>query len=270
MTGLGFLERMEQPSVAVLPWMRHPVDITRCQELPVCSVPLMERRLQSVLEENMGISKLFPVQVALWQETVGSGDFERDLCINSPTESGKTLAYALPIVQNLSTNTSDRLFALVVVPTRDLALQVKRVFDALASPLGLHIGLATGQSSLCHELSSLIYLPGEDDGPDPGFLSPLWFQSKVNILVATPGRLMDHVNKLSLKHLRYLVVDEADRLLREDYQSWLPTVLKLTQFRLAKIICERKVKPLFKSIVQDPVKVVNRTKVRGVGRGAWI
>ncbi|KAG4962868.1 hypothetical protein JHK86_039736 [Glycine max] len=85
----------------------------------------------------MGISKLFPVQVALWQETVGPGDFERDLCTNSPTGSGKTLAYALPIVQNLSTDTDGRLRALVVISTRDLALQVKRVFDALASPLGL-------------------------------------------------------------------------------------------------------------------------------------
>ena len=115
-------------------------------------------------------------------------------------------------------------------------MQVKRVFDALASLLGLRIGLAAGQSSLRHELSSLIYLPGEDDGQDPGFLSSLWFQSKVDILVVTPGRLVDHVNKLSLKHLRYLVVDEADRLLREDYQSWLPTVLKLTQSRLTKIV----------------------------------
>ncbi|KAG4953931.1 hypothetical protein JHK87_039525 [Glycine soja] len=168
-------EEKQQPSVVVLPWMRHPVDITRYQELPICSVPLMKR-------------------------------------------SGKTLAYALPIVQNLSTDTGGRLRALVVVPTRDLSLQVKRVFDALASLLGLRICLATGQSSLRHKLSSLIYLPGEDDGQDPGFLSSLWFQSKVDILVVTPGRLVDHVNKLSLKHLRYLMVDEADRLLREDYQ----------------------------------------------------
>ncbi|KAH1212760.1 DEAD-box ATP-dependent RNA helicase 1 [Glycine max] len=208
-------EEKQQPSVVVLPWMRHPVDITRYQELPICSVPLMKRRLQSVLEKNMGISKLFPVQVTL---------------------CGKTLAYAFPIVQNLSTDTGGRLRALVVVPTRDLSLQVKRVFDALASLLGLRICLATDQSSLRHKLSSLIYLPGEDDGQDPGFLSSLWFQSKVDILVVTPGRLVDHVNKLSLKHLRYLMVDEADRLLREDYQSWLPTVLKLTQSRLTKIV----------------------------------
>ncbi|GAB2256768.1 hypothetical protein Droror1_Dr00022827 [Drosera rotundifolia] len=56
--------------------------------------------------------------------------------------------------------------------------------------------------------------------------------SSVDILVATPGRLMDHISStkgFTLEHLRYLVVDETDRLLREAYQSWLPTVVKLTQ-----------------------------------------
>lgn len=72
----------------------------------------------------MGVSSLFPVQVAVWQETIGPGAFERDLCINSPTGSGKTLAYALPIVQMLSNRTVKCLRALVVLPTRDLALQV--------------------------------------------------------------------------------------------------------------------------------------------------
>lgn len=72
----------------------------------------------------MGISSLFPVQLAVWQEAIGPGSFERDLCINSPTGSGKTLAYALPIVQMLSTRAVKCLRALVVLPTRDLALQV--------------------------------------------------------------------------------------------------------------------------------------------------
>lgn len=71
----------------------------------------------------MAISSLFPVQVAVWLETIGPGSFERDLCINSPTGSGKTLAYALPIVQQLSTRKITCLRALVVLPTRDLALQ---------------------------------------------------------------------------------------------------------------------------------------------------
>jgi len=72
----------------------------------------------------MSITSLFPVQLAVWQETIGPGSFERDLCINSPTGSGKTIAYALPIVQMLSTRAVKCLRALVVLPTRDLALQV--------------------------------------------------------------------------------------------------------------------------------------------------
>lgn len=74
----------------------------------------------------MDIQSLFPVQVAMWQETIGPGAFERDICVNSPTGTGKTLAYALPIVQILSTRKIRCLRALVVLPTRDLALQVGR------------------------------------------------------------------------------------------------------------------------------------------------
>lgn len=76
----------------------------------------------------MGITSLFPVQVAVWQETIGPGSFERDLCINSPTGSGKTLSYALLIVQMLSTRAIRYLRALVMLPTRDLALQVTHNF----------------------------------------------------------------------------------------------------------------------------------------------
>lgn len=80
-------------------------------------------RLKVALEK-MNISSLYPVQLAVWEETIGPGGFERDLCVNSPTGSGKTLAYALPIVQALSTRNVKCLRALVVLPTRDLALQV--------------------------------------------------------------------------------------------------------------------------------------------------
>lgn len=83
--------------------------------------------------QNLGFSSLFPVQVAVWQETVGPGSFERDVCINSPTGSGKTLSYALPIVQTLSKRTVRCLRALVVLPTRDLALQVKLLIMCFCS-----------------------------------------------------------------------------------------------------------------------------------------
>lgn len=94
-----------------------------------------------------------------------------------------------------------------------LLLQVKEVFDAIASPLGLHVGLAVGQSSIADEISRLVNIPGYEAGMcyDPEDISlrfQLGFQSKVDILVATPGRLMDHINAtkgFTLEHLYYLV-----------------------------------------------------------------
>lgn len=232
-------ERMEESTIAkqnknvpVLPWMRSPVDVSKFEEYPLDILPCLDPRLKMALQ-NMGFKTLFPVQIAVWQETIGPGAFERDLCINSPTGSGKTLAYALPIVQMLSTRAVKCLRALVVLPTRDLALQVKQVFAAIAPAVGLSVGLAVGQSSIADEISELIKKPEHEAGIcyDPqDVLQEL--QSSVDILVATPGRLMDHITTtkgFTLEHLCYLVVDETDRLLRESYQSWLPTVLKLTR-----------------------------------------
>lgn len=217
--------------VPVLPWMRSPVDIEQFQACPLPLLPGLDPRLADALQD-MGIQSLFPVQVGVWQETIGPGAFERDICVNSPTGSGKTLAYALPIVQKLSTRKITCLRALVVLPTRDLALQVKKVFDAIAPRVGLRIGLAIGQSSIADEISGLIKRPKLEMSAsfDPEDLH-VELQSSVDILVATPGRLMDHINTtkgFTLEHLCYLVVDETDRLLREAYQSWLPTVIQLT------------------------------------------
>lgn len=224
-------EERPRSSVPALPWMRSPVDVSLSNECSLDLVPCLDPRLKGALQ-NMGISSLFPIQVAVWQETIGPGAFERDICVNSPTGSGKTLAYALPIVQVLSTHAVRCLRALVVLPTRDLALQVKEVFDAIAPPVGLSVGLAVGQSSIADEIADLIKRPKLQAGIcyDPEDPSPE-LQSAVDILVATPGRLVDHINSthgFTLEHLCYLVVDETDRLLRESYQSWLPTVLQTT------------------------------------------
>ncbi|KAF4363098.1 hypothetical protein F8388_013462 [Cannabis sativa] len=233
-------EQKKQSKVPILPWMRSPVDVTLFEQSPLALLPCLDPRLMEALQD-MGFSSLFPVQVAVWQETIGPGAFERDLCVNSPTGSGKTLAYALPIVQALSTRAVKCLRALVVLPTRDLALQhlvsvsmVKEVFSAIAPAVGLSVGLAVGQSSIADEISELIKRPKLEAGIcyDPEDFSP-GLQSSVDILVATPGRLMDHINStkgFTLEHLCYLVVDETDRLLREAYQSWLPTVLQMTRY----------------------------------------
>nr|CAD1827810.1 unnamed protein product [Ananas comosus var. bracteatus] len=212
-----------------LPWMRSPVDIDLFDERPLSLLPHLDR--SSVARNN-------------WP-----GAFERDICVNSPTGSGKTLSYALPIVQALASRKIRCLRALVVLPTRDLALQVKEVFDAIAPAVGLRVGSAVGQTSIADEISELIQRPNLEIHAtlDPEYIQ-MEPRTSVDILVATPGRLMDHINMtkgFSLEHLRYLVVDETDRLLREAYQSWLPTVIQLTCSTDQEMLSHETVDPAF-------------------------
>ncbi|KAK9154189.1 hypothetical protein Sjap_001669 [Stephania japonica] len=261
---LGMEDQRSSRNAPVLPWMRSPIDVALFDDCPLNLLPCLHPRLEEALQ-RMGLNSLFPVQVAVWQETVGPGAFQRDLCINSPTGSGKTLAYALPIVQALSTRNVQCLRALVVLPTRDLALQVKEVFASIAPAVGLSVGLAVGQTSIADEISELIKKPKLEPGVcyDPeGRRAEL--QTSVDILVATPGRLMDHINTtkgFSLEHLCYLVVDETDRLLREAYQSWLPTVLKITRAK------ENDLFPLNRAFADSTVGCLRTIRKCGVERG---
>jgi ATP-dependent RNA helicase DDX51/DBP6 len=164
-------------------------------------------RLREALQEA-GIEALFPVQVAVWNQVLGPG--ERDLCVCSPTGSGKTLSFALPIVQLLSTRVLRRLRALVVLPTRDLAVQVKSVFDILAPAVGLSVGLV-GQSTVAAEASELVKSKSRmihSFGSQVSSTNTPVFESCVDILVATPGRFMDHLKGtpgFTVEHLQYLV-----------------------------------------------------------------
>jgi ATP-dependent RNA helicase DDX51/DBP6 len=117
-----------------------------------------------------------------------------------------------------------------VLPTRDLVLQVRDVFEQFSRGTGLKIGTATGQHSFGHEQSTLVGdLPSSSGGGSS--LPQRSLQGgngKIDILVCTPGRLMDHLKAtpgFSLQHLRFLVIDEADRLLNQSFNDWLKTIL---------------------------------------------
>lgn len=105
--------------------------------------------------------------------------------------------------QILSARIVTRLRALVVLPTRDLVNQVRETYEAVAKGRGLKIGTATGQHSFAHEQAQLV---GDKN------LSLQGGSSKVDILICTPGRLIDHLNgtpNFSLQHLRFLVCPSA-------------------------------------------------------------
>ncbi|GAA5931083.1 uncharacterized protein JCM15063_002539 [Sporobolomyces koalae] len=182
------------------------------------------------LRGEMGVDEWFAVQTAVLPILLPASDrppalyspFDppRDVCVSAPTGSGKTLSYVVPIVETLQHRVVTRLRALVLLPTRDLVGQVRETFEGFAKGTGLKIGVATGQHSFAHEQSVLV---GSDasESLEGG-------TSQVDILIATPGRLIDHLKStkgFSLQHLRFLVVDEADRLLTQSFHDWLPTIL---------------------------------------------
>ncbi|KAH9813026.1 P-loop containing nucleoside triphosphate hydrolase protein [Melampsora americana] len=189
--------------------------------------------------KETGIESLLPVQISVFSALIGKlrktkitpapvlypvNHPPSDICINAPTGSGKTLSYIVPIVETLSTRTVVRLRALIVLPTRDLVLQVKQTFESISKGTGLKLAIVTGQHSFSQEQSLL-------SGNVPFNTSS---ECKVDVVIATPGRLIDHLNQtpgFSLSHLCFLILDEADQLLSKD-QAWIYQILKYKSKKL--------------------------------------
>ena len=121
-----------------------------------------------------------------------------DVLASSPTGTGKTLAFALPILHTWSIEPFG-IYALILTPTRELALQIYEQFSALGSPSELRVALITGGSEMRPQALALERSP--------------------HVVVATPGRLADHIRQSGedtvrgLKRVKVVVLDEADRLL---------------------------------------------------------
>lgn len=133
-----------------------------------------------------------------------------DVIGGSRTGSGKTVAFAAPILQRLFSDPSG-IFALVLTPTRELALQIYEQFKAISSPHSLKAILVTGGSDMRPQAIALAQRP--------------------HVVIATPGRLADHIRTsgedtiCGLKRVKFVVLDEADRLLAASEKgSMLPDV----------------------------------------------
>ena len=153
----------------VLPdWLAKPTtinsDLSR-NLVPVENIPHLAAHVIRKLQQH-DINHLFPVQSAVipailsQMETnscFGIGGYQpSDICVSAPTGSGKTLAYVLPIVQSLLRRVVCHLRALVILPTKDLANQVKRVFEMFTEGTNLRVGLASGLKSFAKDQEQLV------------------------------------------------------------------------------------------------------------------
>lgn len=208
--------------------------------------------LNEILAKNLhdaGITSFFPVQVDVVPTLLKQNSKQciepQDICVSAPTGSGKTLSYALPIVNTLLNERSPRLRALVLLPSRELANQVFEVFGKLTHNTHLKTALATGQTDFEQEQRTLLgYLaPGAGTHGSVRAITNMYSnqnlyefpddtqlgKSNVDILVCTSGRLLDHLQLtkgFTLQYLRFLVLDEADRLLGNAYHGWVRSLVQ--------------------------------------------
>lgn len=157
------------------------------------------------------------------------------------TGSGKTGAFALPILQALL-NTPQRVFALVLTPTRELAYQIGEQFEALGVKIGIKCAVIVGGMDMMTQSIALAKKP--------------------HIIIATPGRLVDHLENtkgFTLKSIKFLVMDEADRILNMDFEEEVDKMLRVipkdrTTY-LYSATMTQKVQKLQRASLKDPVKV---------------
>lgn len=165
----------------------------------------------------------------------------RDIIGLAETGSGKTAAFALPILQALLDH-QQSLFALVLAPTRELAYQISQQFDALGSLIQVRCAVLVGGMDMVPQAIALAKKP--------------------HVVVATPGRLLDHLENtkgFSLRPLRYLVLDEADRLLDLDFGPILDKILQVLprerHTMLFSATMSTKLDRLTRAALRDPVRV---------------
>lgn len=160
----------------------------------------------------------------------------KDVIGAAQTGTGKTGAFVIPLLQKISTEASDHTRALILSPTRELAQQIEEQIFALGYHSGVSSATVTGGSDYGTQVKAI--------------------RAGVDIIVATPGRLIDQMNVLNIdfSHLDYLVLDEADRMLD---MGFLPDVMKIVD-QLPK---ERQTMLFSATMVDEVQKVVDKVMI---------
>ncbi|KAJ5131546.1 uncharacterized protein N7515_007585 [Penicillium bovifimosum] len=259
-------ELEQLPTYSSLPaWLANPLrksaqDTQKFSELGI------KPDLLKILEQH-NYDEAFAVQSAVIPLLLqGAQNHPGDLCISAATGSGKTLSYVLPLVTALPPRPASRLRGLIVVPTRELVKQARETCELCASGSKLHIGSAVGNVAIKDEQKLLmrvdqVYNPAIRKQQHDGLKGNDWMnlsledcvsvavgstdslpghiqqcEPNIDILICTPGRLVDHIRYtkgFTLKYLEWLVIDEADRLLNESFQEWVDVVMNSLNSRQA-------------------------------------
>ncbi|MEQ1873900.1 MAG: DEAD/DEAH box helicase [Ilumatobacteraceae bacterium] len=187
--------------------------------------------------EALGYEEPTPIQ----RETIPLLMAGRDLLGQAATGTGKTAAFALPALQLIDGRAASKPIALVLVPTRELAMQVSEAFFRYGKTLNAKCVPVYGGQPIFRQLQAL----------DRG----------VHIVVGTPGRIIDHIGRgsLQLDAIKLVVLDEADEMLdmgfADDIESILQTISHAHQTVLFSATMPSRINSIAKRYQTDPVRI---------------
>jgi ATP-dependent RNA helicase DeaD len=183
-----------------------------------------------------GITEPTPIQ----QECIASIKEGKDVIAESQTGTGKTLAFLLPIFENISSEINE-VQVLIVTPTRELAIQITEEAMKLKKGKDINILAAYGGKDIGSQLKKL--------------------KNCIHLIIATPGRLLDHLERktIDLSKLKTLVIDEADQMLLMGFKNEIEIIIKETS-KKRQTLCfsatlDSSVKKLAYRYTNDPIVV---------------
>ena len=188
---------------------------------------------------SLGYEEPTPIQRAAIPSLLA----ERDVLAQAATGTGKTAAFALPMLHRVTTGAAarDRTTGLILCPTRELAMQVAEAVHKYGKALGVSVLPVYGGASMEIQIRAL--------------------KRGVDVVVATPGRALDHINRgtLNLKSVRVVVLDEADEMLdmgfAEDLEAILAATPKERQTALFSATLPAKIMAIARKQLRDPVTI---------------
>ncbi|WOO35925.1 DEAD/DEAH box helicase [Anaerocolumna sp. AGMB13020] len=180
-----------------------------------------------------GLEYYIPTEVQ--QQVIPKALEKKDLLVKAQTGSGKTAAYAIPICEQLEW-LENKPQALILTPTRELAVQVKEDFTNIGRFKRIKATAIYGRHSFSIEKTEL--------------------KQKSHVVAGTPGRVLDHIRKgtLPLSKINYLVIDEADRMLDMGFLEQVESILK----ELPK----ERVTMMFSATIQEEIKSITSKYIR--------
>jgi ATP-dependent RNA helicase RhlE len=199
-----------------------------------------ELSVSPVLRRNLD-RQGFRVPTPVQAQAIPAALEGRDVVATAQTGTGKTLAFLLPLLERMLTQPGQGVQTVILSPTRELALQTHTAFTALASGTGISAAIVVGGMSESGQLRSI--------------------RTGARILIATPGRLCDFLNRrlVKLSGVRFVVLDEADRMLDMGFLPSIKVLLQAMpaerQTMLFSATIEKSVAHLVEAHVKNPARI---------------